>query len=270
MYCGQKWVYFIDQLLQLSLGSTHISYKLGCHVYYLARIYQRTYLTVEPFSTKKLFEFRCFISECSLTFAACLVNVMRTRDTDKEALVKLKAVELLVTSGFEGFSTNKLAKLCNMSVATLYIYYKDKDDLIVQIGREEVRKMRQAVSEGFQAELSLEEGLRTQWKNRYHYLINNTLISSFFEQLRTSSYQDLIYSGFRDDEGNRLSQFVDQVIVREEIKPMPMEVFWSVAFSPLHTLIRAHHEGQRATGKLFTLTEPLLWQAFDLVLKGLK
>lgn len=195
---------------------------------------------------------------------------MRTRDTDKEALVKQKAVELLVSSGFEGFSTNKLAKLCNMSVATLYIYYKDKDDLIVQIGREEVRTMRQAVSEGFQAELPLEEGLRIQWKNRYRYLINNALIGSFFEQLRTSSYQDSIYSGFRDDEGDQLSQFVNQLIARGEVKPMPMEVFWSVAFSPLNTLIRAHHEGQRASGKPFTLTEPILWQAFELVLNGLR
>lgn len=195
---------------------------------------------------------------------------MRTRDADKEALVKQKAVELLVSNGFEGFSTNKLAKLCNMSVATLYIYYKDKDDLIVQIGREEVHKMKQAVSKGFLTELSLEEGLRIQWKNRYQYLINNALIGPFFEQLRTSSYQDLIYSGFRDDEGDQLSQFVDQVIARGEVKPMPMEVFWSATFAPLNTLIRAHHEGQRATGKPFTLTEPILWQAFDLVLNGLK
>lgn len=195
---------------------------------------------------------------------------MRTRNADKEALVKQKAVELLVSSGFEGFSTNKLAKLCDLSVATLYIYYKDKDDLIVQIGREEVRKMRQATGQGFQADLPLEEGLRIQWQNRYRYLMKDALVGSFFEQLRTSSYQDQIYSGFRDDEGDKLNQFVHQVISRGEVKPMPMEVFWSVAFSPLNTLIRAHHEGQRATGKPFTLTESILWQAFELVLNGLK
>ena len=55
---------------------------------------------------------------------------MRTRDTDKEKLVIEKAIEQIVQDGFQGFSMNKLAKACNISVATLYIYYQDKDDLI--------------------------------------------------------------------------------------------------------------------------------------------
>ena len=46
---------------------------------------------------------------------------MRTRNTCKEQLVKEKAVELLVSDGLEGFSMNKLARACDISVATLYI-----------------------------------------------------------------------------------------------------------------------------------------------------
>ena len=61
---------------------------------------------------------------------------MRTRDTDKEKLVIEKAIELIVSDGFEGFSMNKLARLCKISVATLYIYYQHKDDLIKKIGIE--------------------------------------------------------------------------------------------------------------------------------------
>ena len=47
---------------------------------------------------------------------------MRTRDTDKEQLVKQKAIELLVNDGLDGFSMNKLAKACDIAVATLDIY----------------------------------------------------------------------------------------------------------------------------------------------------
>ncbi len=59
---------------------------------------------------------------------------MRTRNTDKEQLVKQKAIEMIVKDGFQGFSMNRLAMACDISVATLYIYYKDKDDLIKKIG----------------------------------------------------------------------------------------------------------------------------------------
>ena len=51
---------------------------------------------------------------------------MRGRDLNKVDLVKLNAMELLVRTGFEGFTMNKLAKECKISVATLYIYYKIK------------------------------------------------------------------------------------------------------------------------------------------------
>ncbi|MES1219353.1 MAG: helix-turn-helix domain-containing protein, partial [Bacteroidota bacterium] len=61
---------------------------------------------------------------------------MRTRNTDKQQLVKEQAIEMIVKEGVEGFGMNRLANACGISVATLYIYYKDKEDLIRKIGIE--------------------------------------------------------------------------------------------------------------------------------------
>lgn len=177
---------------------------------------------------------------------------------------------MLVSKGFEGFSANQLAKACGVSMATLYIYYKDRDDLIVTIAREEVGKMREALAEGFDPELAFEEGLRLLWRNRYRYLMKKPVLTLFFEQLRSSSYQDQIYHGFRDDVGDVMRQFMKNAILRGEIVKMPIEVYWSVAFAPLQALIRAHYEGKRSGGDPFVLTEKIVWQTFNLVLKGLK
>jgi TetR/AcrR family transcriptional repressor of multidrug resistance operon len=195
---------------------------------------------------------------------------MRNRDTEKEKLVKEKAIDFLATKGFEGFTVNKLAKICGISIATLYIYYKDKDDLIVQIAREEITKMTTAILDGFNPDDRFEEGLRVQWKNRHEYFMKNHVASLFLEQIRTSSYQDQIYTGFRDDYHDTINRFMKNVVTRGEVAAIPLEVYWSVAFSPLHTLIRAHYEGQRPTGKKFKLTDAILWQTFDLVVKALK
>ena len=195
---------------------------------------------------------------------------MRNRNAEKEQQVKEQAVHLLVTQGFEGFSVNKLAKLCGISIATLYIYYKDKDDLIIQVTREEITRMRKAIIEGFDPEAGFEEGLRVQWKNRFSYLIKNPVTGLLLEQVRTSSYQDQIYKGFRDDYQNVIDRFMKNAIARGEISAMPLEVYWSVAFAPLMALLRAHHEGQRPEGKPFRLTEVILWQTFSLVIKALK
>jgi hypothetical protein len=37
---------------------------------------------------------------------------MRTRNADKQLLVKQKAIEMLVADGFQGFSMNRLAAAC--------------------------------------------------------------------------------------------------------------------------------------------------------------
>ncbi|MBC7851090.1 MAG: TetR/AcrR family transcriptional regulator, partial [Chitinophagaceae bacterium] len=118
---------------------------------------------------------------------------MRTRDVNKEAIVKEKAIELLVKDGFENFSVNKLARACGISVATLYIYYKDKDDLIVQIAREEFLKMSDSVMKDFDTASSFEAGLRYQWRKRSAYLLATPYSMLFFDQLKSSSYQLKIY-----------------------------------------------------------------------------
>jgi AcrR family transcriptional regulator len=83
------------------------------------------------------------VNEHSFIFASVNINEC-ARNTDKQDLVKETAISLLAKQGFEGFSMNKLAKACGISVATLYIYYADKDDLIKQIGLEMGREFLEA------------------------------------------------------------------------------------------------------------------------------
>jgi AcrR family transcriptional regulator len=195
---------------------------------------------------------------------------MRTRNADKESLVKQKAIELLGKDGFEGFSVNNLARACNISVATIYIYYKDKDDLIIQISQEEARKMGESMIRGLHPDMSFESGLRLQWKNRYEYMMANPALGLFFDQLRSSTYQQQFLVTFMSHFEGPIGSFMRNVVKRGELRNMPLEVYWSVAFAPLYSLIRFHNEGKSLGGRPFKMTDELLWQTFDLVLKALK
>lgn len=195
---------------------------------------------------------------------------MRTRNTGKEQLVKQKAMELLVKDGFEGFSMNKLARACDISVATLYIYYKDKEDLIIRIALEEAEMMTQSVLKDFNPDMGFEEGLRLQWKNRSDYMLKNPMTSALFEQLRFSTFSDRVFKKVKANFGNAMGKFMKNAVARGEINPMPMEVYWSVAYAPLYNLIRFHQEGKNMAGKPFALTQKLIWQAFELTLRGIK
>lgn len=195
---------------------------------------------------------------------------MRTRDIEKENLVKKIAMETIAQGGFESFSMNKLAKACGISVATLYIYYKDKDDLLSQLAVEHGKMLAKSMLHNFDAEASFEDGLRQQWENRYRELINNPTLSKFNEQLKASVYQDQFLSTLMEDALVQFKRFNDNIISRGEVREMPFEVYWSVAFAPLYALIKFNNEGQSLGGKPFKMTDEMLWEAFDLVVKGLK
>jgi|SRR6218665_139488 len=195
--------------------------------------------------------------------------LMRIRDISKEELVKKRAIMVLGKEGFEGFSMNKLAKACNISVATLYIYYKDKDDLIIAVAIEEMDKMNQAMLKGFDPAMAFAEGLRTQWKNRASYMLDHPEVSLFFEQLRSSTYHGDIFPAAMKDFSDVMGSFMKNAVKNKEIDPMPPEVFWSIAYGPLYTLLRFSYEGRSIGGRPFSFSRKVLWETFDRVLLAL-
>jgi len=195
---------------------------------------------------------------------------MRTRDIGKEELVRKKAVELVVTEGLDNFSVNKLAKACGISVATLYIYYKDKDDLITQIAIDEAKKMCGRLLKNVDPEATFAEGLKQQWKNRVKEMNNHPELVNFFDQVRASNYQAKVFSVFEVEMKETLGRLWTNAVNRGEIPELPLEVYWSIAFAPLYNLIRFHKEGRSLAGKPFKMSDQVLWQTFDLALKALK
>lgn len=194
---------------------------------------------------------------------------MRTRDTNKEEIVKQKALEMLVSEGVEGFGMNRLAKECGVSVATLYIYYSDKENLIRQIGIDIGKKFFEEMLVGFSSEMSFVEGLRKQWENRSRYTIQFPLQVDCIELLKHSTYGDAILSEITTDFKEQMSKFITKSIEKKELLPITFEVFWSIAYGSLYSLLELHREGKSMSGKPFVFTQEISNEAFNLVIKAL-
>jgi len=196
---------------------------------------------------------------------------MRTRDTDKEQLVITKAIEQIVQDGFQGFSMNKLAKACNISVATLYIYYKDKDDLIKKLGAEIGHNFFTYTMNDFSPEMPFKEGLWVQWKNRSAFAMEYPMEVACFEVIKHSPHAESIFaeSTHMQDFKESMKQFVINARKNNELVPLSLEVFWSVAYGPLYILLNFHREGKSMGGMPFTLTNEIVKEAFNTVIKSL-
>ena len=194
---------------------------------------------------------------------------MRTRDLNKEEIVKQKAIEMIVSQGVEGFGMNRLAKECGVSVATLYIYYSDKEDLIRKVGIEIGRDFFNKMLDGFSADMSFKDGLKKQWENRIHFTLNFTQQAICFEILKQSTHGDAIVAEITGDFKKTMSQFMMKAIEQKEVVPVTFEVFWSIAYGSLYSLLELHREGKSMSGKPFKFTEQIKNEAFNLVLKAL-
>ena len=198
------------------------------------------------------------------------VPEMRARDNQKELLVKQKAIELFLKVGFDGFSMQKLAKACGISVGTLYIYYKNKEDLIIQIAIEEGKRMTQATMKGFSPDMPFAEGLKVQWENRAAYWMKNRDACLFFEGIKHTPYAEPVMNEMAETFRPIMKKFVENSIANKELHFLSFESYWSVAFGPLYTLLKFEQNGKSVGNRPYKFSKTTMYQTLELVLKALK
>lgn len=195
---------------------------------------------------------------------------MRTRDEQKELMIRQKALEMIVRDGIEQFSIQKLAKAAKVSPATMYIYFKNKDDLILQLYADVSTRMFEATLKGFDSSMSFEDGLRVQWKNRLEFTLGHYDEALFLEQLRSCPVHDKALKMVDPRFRQIMNAFVSNAVKKKELVRTSFEVYWSVAFAPLYNLIRMHRKGYSKEGERFVLDQKTMNKTLELVLKALR
>ncbi|HWK04991.1 MAG TPA: TetR/AcrR family transcriptional regulator [Puia sp.] len=195
---------------------------------------------------------------------------MRARDENKMEAIFQSALAMIVEEGFEGLSMQKLAKTAGVSPATIYIYFKDKEDMLLQLHKREKERYFACVLEGFDPEMDFATGLAVQWKNRARYIIDHPDRGHFLEHF---NFTPLLCKSMKTQNPKFsaiMHRFVSKAIENNELVTMPFEVYWSVAFAPLYNLVRYHKAGMNLNGEKFELTDTMLMQTLSLVLKALR
>lgn len=198
-----------------------------------------------------------------------LYFIMRTRDESKEAAIRQEAIEMIVNEGFDGLSMQKLAKAAKVSPATIYIYFKNREDLLNQIYNEVQEKFVDTSLKGFNPDLSFEAGLWVQWKNRFSFIKNYPSYFRFMEQFRNSpliQHNEVKLSEFKVN----MKQFVMNSIKRNEMQRMEPELFWAMAYGPFYALVKFHLQDKSMMNTSFKVTEAKMKQVFDMMIKAFK
>jgi len=192
---------------------------------------------------------------------------MRTKDRLKEFSLHENAVRIISRSGFEGLSMQKLARASRISAATIYVYFKNREDLLNKVYIRLEEEYHDAIMTGFNPLMPLEEGLWLQWRNIYRFIADKPTHYRFLEQFRHSpliAHNEVAFIK------NKMAIFFQNAIRVRELVPMPTEMLMAAAFGPLYNIIRISGEEKVINSSEFILSERKLKALFDVTLKGLR
>ena len=95
---------------------------------------------------------------------------MRRRDDDKERRIKEAVIQLILTEGWNGTSISKIARLAEVSPATVYVYFDSKEDMLQDIYREYSEDVYGYLLSGIRPGMRPDEMLDVLIRGYYRYI----------------------------------------------------------------------------------------------------
>lgn len=182
---------------------------------------------------------------------------MRPRDQSKYDSIMRTSIQLINTLGFDGISISKIAKKAKVSPATIYIYFKNKDDLFSKLYIDIRKKMSQAALQGLNDEMTTEQKFKSIWHNSFTYNLHHPEYLVFREQFeQTAMMKNIKENEFESYRyvGNLLQRGINE----NTIKNYPLPILTAFAFIPITTLLKFH------LGELIKMDEDHIKQAYEI------
>ncbi len=182
-------------------------------------------------------------------------------DTKREAIIE-KTIAIVFEQGFAGIKMADLAKRVGISVSTLYVYFKNKEDLIVSISGELFKKVSETSSKEITEDLPYKLKLKALWLYWVNYSINHTKESSFMHQVKQSPYFEKIPQSILEAK-HKMGKDLFEIGKKEGlIKNMDNEILASVIGALLAEYVRLIHDNkikmdQKNTDAMFSM----VWDA---------
>ena len=189
---------------------------------------------------------------------------MRTRDDKKQEALYLATIKLVNEIGFAASSVSKIAREAGVSPATLYVYFRNKEDLLVSTYVEIKLGMGAVMLEGFDERAPVRDIFHRVWCNVFRYVSENQQEFRYAEQFSNSPYTDLVEVSEIEEMYAPLRRVINKGIEQKILKDVSLDVFGVFLIHPIMVLANPNH------CKMFTSTEENIETAFRMAWDAVK
>jgi AcrR family transcriptional regulator len=167
----------------------------------------------------------------------------RQRDYSKMDKIYEATLDLITKKGFSGLKMAEVAESSGVAIGTIYIYFKDKDDLINHLYAHINRQKTSVFSDIGSDHQPFEELFRTLWFRYFDANLKQIEEAVFMEQYYHSSF----LKNANQEDSRQFLQPVFDVFEKGKkagkLKNVSNEILFAVLSGSVHELIRLHQTG---------------------------
>jgi AcrR family transcriptional regulator len=190
---------------------------------------------------------------------------MRTKDDEKRTALFEATVKLVNAIGFAASSVSKIAREAGVSPATLYVYYQNKEHLLVSTYIDIKQDMSRALLEGFDPDRPIRDSFQKVWFNMFAYTSDNSKYFQYAEQFANSPYSLQVNKDDIEKYFEPLILVLQKGIEQKIIKNAGFDILKAFIFYPVMMLSNPNHcqDFEASPGNIKTAFT-LAWDAIKL------
>ncbi|MEM6316133.1 MAG: TetR/AcrR family transcriptional regulator [Bacteroidota bacterium] len=183
---------------------------------------------------------------------------MKVKSAEKEAEIERVVLDITWEVGLAGLKMSNIAKRANLAHGTVYIYFKNKQDLINGLFKKVKRKAAYSIGTGSEIDGNFYEALQTIWRKFIVYLVENQREIHFLRQCMESPFLEENNLKLSDVYKQNFLDFLEKGKASKNVKSMNTELLSSI-FSGL-----AREIVDRIEEETLELNDDLIADSFEL------
>lgn len=189
---------------------------------------------------------------------------MRIKDEAKVAAIYKATLSLVKERGLAGITMGDISRAANIATGTLYIYFKNKDELIRALFGECREKSATEYFRGLEEKASFEERMKMVFMNILHYKMKHFDVSAFLEQSYHSPFVCITDLKKKQKAIDPIYALIREGIEKKKIKEVDPELIISYLFGIINEIVKKSYFSNRK------LSPEALEQLYDMYRDGLR
>ena len=160
--------------------------------------------------------------------------------SDKKEAIYKASIKLLNERGFHSTPMSLIAKEANVAAGTIYIYFKNKDDMLNKLYLEIKEEYSNSLMKGYSRSMPIRDAFELVWRNSLDFKLKRIEEFTVMEQFRNSPFiwKVTVEEGMKIF--SPIAKLVEHARNEKVIKDISNAVFYALFFGPVGELAKTH------------------------------